>query len=113
MRMPVSLRQARGASRLAGAHNIAELRRLAQGRLPRMLFDHMDGAAEDEVTLARNADAFQRYDLVPRVLVDVSAVDLSTTLLGQAIDVGGGGVCVAVAAKVRAIVLAGNPEDVR
>jgi len=87
MQIPVSLRRARGTSRLAGAHNIADLRRLAQRRLPRVMFEHMDGAAEDEVTLARNADAFQRYDLVPRVLVDVSAVDLSTTLLGQAIDV--------------------------
>ena len=42
-----------------------------------------------------------------------AGIGVAQTALGQAIDVGGGGVCVAVAAKVHTIVLAGNPEDVR
>jgi L-lactate dehydrogenase (cytochrome) len=72
--------------RLARCHSIADLRRAAQRRLPRAAFDYADGAAEDEVTLARNTAAFQRYALLPRTLVDVSDVDLSTRVLGQAID---------------------------
>ncbi len=47
----------------------------------------MDGAAEDEITLYRNQDDFNRYELIPRFLVDVKDVDLSTTVLGADIDV--------------------------
>ena len=72
--------------RLARAHNINDLRTIAKRRLPRVIFDFADGAAEDEVTKNRNNSAFQRYDLIPRTLVDVSHVDLSTTLLGQSLD---------------------------
>ncbi len=72
--------------RLSRSHSIADLRRVAKRRLPRAVFDYADGAAEDEVTLRRNVSGFQRYDLVPRVLVDVSEVELGTTVLGQAIE---------------------------
>ncbi len=47
----------------------------------------MDGAAEDEVTLYHNQADFGRYELVPRFLVDVKNVDLSTTVLGSSLDV--------------------------
>ena len=64
------------------AHSIADLRRLAQRRLPRALFDFYDGGAEDETTLLDNRAAFLRCRLRPRVLVDVEQVDPSAQLLG-------------------------------
>ena len=72
---------------LAGCHSIADLRRAAKRRLPRAVFDYLDGAAEDEVTLYRNQADFGRYELLPRFLVDVENVDLSTRVLGADIDV--------------------------
>jgi L-lactate dehydrogenase (cytochrome) len=69
--------------RLARCHSIEDLRRAAQRRLPRAAFDYADGGAEDEVTLRRNRDAFSFYALLPRTLLDVSHVDLSTELFGQ------------------------------
>ena len=74
------------AARLARCHSIADLRRLAMRRLPRAVFDYADGAAEDEVTARRNEAAFEDYDLLPRVLRDVSSVDLSTTVLGTPVS---------------------------
>ena len=61
---------------------IDDLRTAARRRLPRPLFDYVDGGAEDEVTLRNNAPASSdTFD--PRVLVDVSQRDQSTTVLGQ------------------------------
>jgi len=70
------------ASTVARAQSIADLRLLARKRLPRAVFDFFDGAAEDEQTLAENRAAFVRTRLIPRVLNNVSSVDLSTTILG-------------------------------
>jgi len=69
--------------RLAKAANVADLRRIARRRLPRGVFDYIDGAAEDERTLAANCDAFAGYGFKPRVLRDVGVVDTSATLLGK------------------------------
>ena len=71
------------ARRLAGAASVDDLRRIARRRLPRGVFDYIDGAAEDEYTLANNRRAFERIAFRPRVLRDVSAVDTTTTLLGK------------------------------
>ena len=68
--------------RLARAASVEDLRRLARRRLPGGVFDYVDGAAEDELTAARNVAAFQRLELQPRVLAGVGAVDPSTTLFG-------------------------------
>jgi len=70
------------ASEVARAQSIMDLRGLARRRLPRAVFDFFDGGAEDEQTLAENRAAFGRAKLIPRVLNDVSTVDLSTTILG-------------------------------
>lgn len=70
-------------SRLAKSPSIADLRRLAQRRLPRGVFDYIDGGAEDEVTLRENVDAYRRLQFQARVLADVSEVDTSTTLIGK------------------------------
>ena len=63
--------------------NIEDMRRLARRRLPRALFDFIDGGAQDEVTLRRNRDDFARFTLIPQVLTDVSNRDQSVTVLGQ------------------------------
>jgi len=68
--------------KLARAVNIADLRRMAQARLPRSVFDFFDGGAEDETTLRGNREAFERVRLLPRVLVDVHAVDTGVELFG-------------------------------
>ena len=66
--------------------NIADLRQLAWQRLPRVLFDYIDGGAQDEVTLRANQEDFNRITLVQRVLRDVSTRDQSVTVLGQKYD---------------------------
>lgn len=66
--------------------NVEEARRAARRRLPRMIFDFVDGGAEDEVTLSRNRSAFARIGLVPRALVDVSQPRLGTRVLGQEVS---------------------------
>ena len=66
------------------AINIEDLRKLAKRRLPRIAFDFIEGGLEDERGLARNEDAFARFDLVPRYGVDVTAPDQATTLFGRA-----------------------------
>jgi (S)-mandelate dehydrogenase len=65
------------------AYSIENLRQAAKRRLPRSVFDFIDGGAEDESTLRENRAAFERVRLVPRVLRDVSSVDTSTTILGK------------------------------
>jgi L-lactate dehydrogenase (cytochrome) len=63
--------------------SVADLRALARRRLPRGVFDYIDGGAEDETTLASNSEAFRRVTFRPRVLRDMGEVDTSTTLLGK------------------------------
>ena len=65
-------------------HSIEDLRQRARRRLPRVMFDYVDGAAEDEVTMRRNRSGFGDWDLVPHSLVDVSQVKLATTIQGTA-----------------------------
>ncbi len=70
-------------NRLQRAVNIEDLRRMAKARLPRSVFDFFDGGAEDETTLRDNRAAFERVRLLPRVLVDVHAVDTSVEIFGK------------------------------
>jgi (S)-mandelate dehydrogenase len=78
----VSQRQAPSPTTVAGCYSIADLRTLARRRLPRAVFDFYDGGAEDEVTLAGNRDAYARWRLSPRVLVNVAAATTRCELLG-------------------------------
>lgn len=64
-------------------HSVAELRLRAKARLPRVVFDFVDGGAGDEGTLRRNENAFQDLRLVPRVFQPCGSRDLSTQLFGQ------------------------------
>jgi len=63
--------------------NAGDYRELARRRLPRHLFDYLDGAAYDERTAAENLEGFRRLGLRQRVLRDVSSLKLSTRVLGQ------------------------------
>lgn len=60
-----------------------DYRRIAERRLPRFLFDYVDGGANDEVTLARNSDDFRRIMPRQRVMRDVSGISTATVLVGQ------------------------------
>jgi len=68
---------------LSRAVNIEDLRLLARRRLPRAIFDFIDGGAEDEGTLRENRAAFERVRLLPKVLVDVSSVNSEIELFGK------------------------------
>ncbi|MCC6472904.1 MAG: alpha-hydroxy-acid oxidizing protein [Burkholderiales bacterium] len=69
--------------RLSDCHNFHDFRELARRRLPGPIFDYIDGAADDEITHRRNAESFERCDLVPSVLRGVENVDISVTVMGQ------------------------------
>ena len=71
-------------SSIARARNIADLRRMAQRRLPRMVFDYIDGGADDEVTLERSVSRFRDIELVWDALSNVAEIDTSTTIMGAA-----------------------------
>jgi len=66
--------------------NIEDLRRKAQRRLPRVVFDYIDGGAEDESTLRANCQAFEAVTLRPRCAVATPACDLRTTVLGTSVS---------------------------
>jgi (S)-mandelate dehydrogenase len=63
--------------------NIDDHRRRARRRLPRFVFDFIDGGAGDEACIRRNREALDAVTLTPRCLRDVSAVDTGVTLLGR------------------------------
>ena len=71
---------------LKNCQNVEDLRQCAARRAHKMVFDYIDGAAGDERTLAENRAAFDAYELLFRVLVDVDKVDTSTTLLGHRLE---------------------------
>jgi L-lactate dehydrogenase (cytochrome) len=66
--------------------SIADLREHARRRLPRMVFDYIDGGADDEITLGRNTARFRDYELLWSVLTDVSGIDTSANVFGQAVS---------------------------
>src|SRR5882672_6383349 len=72
------------AMSIADALSIADLRRLAKRRLPRILFDLIESGVEDERSLRRNEAAFERYRLLPRYLLDVTQRTQAVTLFGRA-----------------------------
>lgn len=72
--------------RLENCHNFADFRTLARRRVPRAIFDYIDGGADDEVSKRRNRDAIEACDLVPNVLRGVGEVDLSVTVMGQRLE---------------------------
>lgn len=65
------------------AVNLDDVHKMAKKRLPKLLFDFIEGGTDDELCLERNRKAFQQHQLIPRYLVDVSVIDRSTVLFGR------------------------------
>ncbi len=63
--------------------NIEDLHQLAKRKLPKVMFDYIEGGVEDERGLERNAAAFRRHQLLPRYLVDVATRDQTQTIFGR------------------------------
>jgi L-lactate dehydrogenase (cytochrome) len=66
--------------------NISDLRRLAERRLPRVVFDYIDGGADAEVTLRDNVKAYEQLTFRPRGAVAIPTVDLKTTVMGVPLE---------------------------
>lgn len=82
----VSIRRPTGnrtSRRLERCRSIDDVRLAAKRRLPRPIFDYVDGGADGEDSLRNNAEALARYRYQPRVLTDVGAPDISGTILGR------------------------------
>ena len=71
---------------IASCANVLDFEVIARERLERAFYDYYAGGAEDEITLAANRGAFAEVFLRPRVLVDVSRIETSTTLLGTSVS---------------------------
>ena len=71
---------------IKNCHNVEDFRRLAKRRLPGPIFHYIDGAADDEITYRRNTESFDKCDLIPNVLSGVDKIDMSTTVMGQKLD---------------------------
>jgi L-lactate dehydrogenase (cytochrome) len=69
--------------RLAGCYDISDLRRAAKRRIPRPVFDYVDGAADEEISVAANVAAFRSWRFLPRVLAGVESADTSAPVLGS------------------------------
>ena len=69
--------------KLNDAFNIEDLHQIAKRKLPKVIFDYIEGGVEDERGLARNEAAFHKHRLLPRYLVDVSKRDQSATVFGR------------------------------
>ena len=63
--------------------NVEEYRIRAQRRLPKIIFDYLEGVADDEIGMKHNREVFDRYRLTPRRLVDVSKRDTGIELFGR------------------------------
>jgi isopentenyl diphosphate isomerase/L-lactate dehydrogenase-like FMN-dependent dehydrogenase len=70
-------------SRTDSAINIDDLKRMAKRRLPKIMFDFIEGGADDEVGLRTNADAFRAMRLVPRYYIDTTGREQRARLLGR------------------------------
>jgi L-lactate dehydrogenase (cytochrome) len=73
--------------RLAACHDIGDLRRAARRLIPTPVFDYVEGAADEELTVRANVAAFRQWRFLPRVLTDVSGVDTSTSIFGRPVPV--------------------------
>jgi L-lactate dehydrogenase (cytochrome) len=71
---------------LSGVLNIEDLRRLARRRLPRAVFDYIDGGADAEITLRQNCHVFDLVTFRPRCAVATDDSDLRTTVLGATLS---------------------------
>jgi L-lactate dehydrogenase (cytochrome) len=82
----IKYRSRKKMMRLEHCQNFHDFRRFAKRRLPRPIFDYIEGAADDESSFRRNTHSFEACDLVPNVLAGVAEIDLSVTVMGQKLD---------------------------
>lgn len=75
------------ARRLGACYDIGDLRRAARRRIPRPVFDYVDGAADEEIALAANVAAFRSWRFLPRVLAGVASADTTASVLGNSLPV--------------------------
>lgn len=73
--------------RLSNCLNVEDYRRAAKRRAHKMVFDYIDGGSDDEVARFEGQSAFQDYRIAHRVLSGVDKPDMSTTVMGQKIEV--------------------------
>jgi FMN-dependent dehydrogenase len=66
--------------RLGGCYDISDLRRVAKRRIPRPVFDYVDGAADEEISVAANVAAFRSWRFLPRMLAGVASADTSASV---------------------------------
>jgi L-lactate dehydrogenase (cytochrome) len=86
IREVIQLRQPepdRVARRLRACLNVEDLRRLSRRRLPRAVFDYVDGGADEEITVRDNEAAFRAWKFAPRVLEGAGAPAIATELFGR------------------------------
>ena len=69
--------------RLGACYDVSDLRRAAKRRIPRPVFDYVDGAADEEISVAANVAAFRSWRFLPRVLAGVESTDTSAPVLGS------------------------------
>jgi L-lactate dehydrogenase (cytochrome) len=69
--------------RLSACHDIGDLRTSARRLIPRPVFDYVDGAADEELSMAANARAFRRWRFRPRAMANVTAVNTTTLVLDR------------------------------
>ena len=63
--------------------NLAEMRLLSKKRVPKAVFDYVDGGANDELAFIRSQEVYSRVEFRARVLRDVSKIELTTNIVGQ------------------------------
>lgn len=82
---PNPARRQRVAKSLTKARTIDDLRLMARRRLPNFMYEYLEGGADSELTLRRNAAAPDQWLWLPRMALDVTTVDTSATLLGASV----------------------------
>jgi L-lactate dehydrogenase (cytochrome) len=82
---PIELNATR--RRLSACHDIGDLRTAGRRLIPRPVFDYVDGAADEEVSMAANTRAFRRWRFRPRALAGITKVDTTTLLLDRVLPV--------------------------
>ena len=75
------------ARRLGGCYDVADLRRAAQRRIPRPVFDYVDGAADEEIAVGANVAAFRSWRFLPRVLAGVASASTAAPVLDATLPV--------------------------
>ena len=75
------------ARRLGGCYDVSDLRRAAKRRIPRPVFDYVDGAADEEIARAANMAAFRSWRFLPRVLAAVASAETAAPVLGSVLPV--------------------------